>query len=66
MPKVEIKEANLNNATYTLRGGKYLGPKTVNINTLLNRVRVKEKKINKVNLLGLLSLLILISGLIVF
>ena len=66
MPKAELKNNDLNKPTYALRGSKYSDPRNVNINTLLNRVRVKEKKINKFNLLGLACLLTLITGLIVF
>ena len=70
MPKVEFikKKKFLHRANYLSGGNESYKSQNININTLLNRVKVnkKKEKINKLTLLGLSSLSLLILGIIIF
>jgi len=68
MSKLSFKHQDTYSSKETLREFQKHQTRNVDINTLLNRVKINQKKdrINKLTILALSSLSLLIMGLIVF
>jgi len=68
MQKKNVKKINFYKSNYILKKNQNIDSKNININVLLNRIKINKKKetINKITLSGLTCIAFLIIGLIAF